>query len=124
MRELRPEAADFFKDTYFVEFLSHPATHLEADLHRGLIENVSTPGPGFVLSPSSTIGHRGAGPAPQTASTVRGHGRQRQGGKPQREMGSASCWLALRPGCMAVTLEPGTANDVFCVIAQDPRLAP
>lgn len=40
VRELHPEAASVFKDTYLVEFLDLPHGHSEADLHRGLIENL------------------------------------------------------------------------------------
>jgi len=40
VRELHPEAADVFKDTYLVEFLELPPVHSEADLHRGLVEKL------------------------------------------------------------------------------------
>ncbi len=40
LRELQPQAADFFKDVYALEFLSLPATHSEADLHSGLLKNL------------------------------------------------------------------------------------
>jgi predicted nuclease of restriction endonuclease-like (RecB) superfamily len=38
--ESHPEAADVFKDAYLVEFLELPAAHSEADLHRGLVEQL------------------------------------------------------------------------------------
>jgi len=37
LRELHPEAADAFKDSYLVEFLQLSPDHSEADLHRGLL---------------------------------------------------------------------------------------
>jgi predicted nuclease of restriction endonuclease-like (RecB) superfamily len=37
---LHPGAAEVFKDSYLVEFLELPAIHSEADLHRGLIEQL------------------------------------------------------------------------------------
>jgi hypothetical protein len=37
---LYPDAASIFKDRYVVEFLDLPAAHSEADLHRGLVENL------------------------------------------------------------------------------------
>ncbi|MEO6353688.1 MAG: PDDEXK nuclease domain-containing protein [Burkholderiaceae bacterium] len=40
LRQLQPEADNFFKDTYFLEFLGLPAAHSEADLHRALINNL------------------------------------------------------------------------------------
>ena len=38
LRELHPDAASLFKDTYLVEFIDLPPRHSEADLQRGLIE--------------------------------------------------------------------------------------
>ena len=38
--ELHPEAATIFKDTYLVEFADLPARHSEADLQRGLVEQL------------------------------------------------------------------------------------
>ena len=40
LRELHPEAAAIFKDSYLVEFLDLPPGHSEADLHRGLVEQL------------------------------------------------------------------------------------
>jgi predicted nuclease of restriction endonuclease-like (RecB) superfamily len=40
VRELHPEAAEVFKDAYLVEFLELPASHSEADLHNGLVEQL------------------------------------------------------------------------------------
>lgn len=40
LRELHPQAADFFKNIYSLEFLSLPAEHDEADLHRSLLRNL------------------------------------------------------------------------------------
>ena len=40
VRELHPEAENVFKDAYLVEFLNLPNCHSEADLHRGLVENL------------------------------------------------------------------------------------
>ncbi|MDB5930865.1 MAG: hypothetical protein JWR60_2572 [Polaromonas sp.] len=40
LTQLNPQAADFFKDVYALEFLSLPATHSEADLHSGLLKNL------------------------------------------------------------------------------------
>jgi predicted nuclease of restriction endonuclease-like (RecB) superfamily len=40
LRELHPQAADFFKDIYSLEFLGLPAEHDEADLHRSLLRNL------------------------------------------------------------------------------------
>jgi predicted nuclease of restriction endonuclease-like (RecB) superfamily len=37
VRELHPEAASVFKDSYLVEFLDLPKDHSEADLHDGLV---------------------------------------------------------------------------------------
>jgi predicted nuclease of restriction endonuclease-like (RecB) superfamily len=39
-REIHPAAAEFFKDTYLLEFLDLPAKHSEADLQRGLVEQL------------------------------------------------------------------------------------
>jgi predicted nuclease of restriction endonuclease-like (RecB) superfamily len=38
--ELHPDAATVFKDAYLVEFLNLPREHSEADLHRGLVEQL------------------------------------------------------------------------------------
>jgi predicted nuclease of restriction endonuclease-like (RecB) superfamily len=40
LRELHPDAASVFKDTCFVEFLDLPPAHSEADLQRGLVEQL------------------------------------------------------------------------------------
>ncbi len=40
VRELHPDAASVFKDTYLVEFLDLPRGHSEADLHDALIEHL------------------------------------------------------------------------------------
>jgi predicted nuclease of restriction endonuclease-like (RecB) superfamily len=40
VRELYPDAASVFKDSYFVEFLDLPKGHSEGDLHRGLVEKL------------------------------------------------------------------------------------
>ncbi len=40
LRELHPEAATAFKDSYLVEFLDLPRDHSERDLQQGLIENL------------------------------------------------------------------------------------
>ncbi len=40
VREIHPEAAAVFKDSYLVEFLQLPSGHSEADLHAGLIEHL------------------------------------------------------------------------------------
>lgn len=37
VRQMHPDAAGIFKDSYLVEFLNLPQGHLEADLHRGLL---------------------------------------------------------------------------------------
>lgn len=37
VRQMHPDAASIFKDSYLVEFLELPQNHLEADLHRGLL---------------------------------------------------------------------------------------
>lgn len=37
VREMHPDAASVFKDSYLVEFLDLPANHLESDLQRGLL---------------------------------------------------------------------------------------
>ena len=37
VRQMHPEAANIFKDSYLVEFLELPQHHLEADLHSGLL---------------------------------------------------------------------------------------
>ena len=37
VREIHPDAASVFKDSYLVEFLDLPANHLETDLQRGLL---------------------------------------------------------------------------------------
>lgn len=38
--QLNPQAAEFFKDTYTLEFLGLPADHTEADLHGALLRNL------------------------------------------------------------------------------------
>ena len=38
--QTHPEAPELFKDSYVVEFLSLPDGHSEADLHRGLLQNL------------------------------------------------------------------------------------
>lgn len=40
LRELHPQADDFFKDAYQLEFLGLPAGHSELDLHRSLLQNL------------------------------------------------------------------------------------
>lgn len=40
VRELYPDAATVFKDSYLVEFLDLPRRHSEGDLHRGLVEKL------------------------------------------------------------------------------------
>ena len=40
LREIHPQAAEFFKDIYSLEFLGLPAEHSEADLHGALIRNL------------------------------------------------------------------------------------
>lgn len=40
MREVHPEAAEHFKDDYFVEFLDLPEGRTEAEFHRGLLRNL------------------------------------------------------------------------------------
>ena len=40
MTELHPDAATIFKDTYLVEFADLPPRHSEADLQRGLVEQL------------------------------------------------------------------------------------
>jgi predicted nuclease of restriction endonuclease-like (RecB) superfamily len=40
LRELHPDAASVFRDSYLVEFLNLPKHHSEADLHRGLVERL------------------------------------------------------------------------------------
>ena len=40
MREMRPDAAALFKDSYVVEFLNLPDGHSEEDLHRGLVHRL------------------------------------------------------------------------------------
>lgn len=40
VRELHPDAASVFKDTYLIEFLDLPKGYSEADLHRGLLEKL------------------------------------------------------------------------------------
>lgn len=37
VRQIHPDAASVFKDSYLVEFLDLPAAHLESDLQRGLL---------------------------------------------------------------------------------------
>ena len=40
VRELHPDAAAVFKDTYLIDFLDLPTAHSEADLHCGLVEKL------------------------------------------------------------------------------------
>jgi predicted nuclease of restriction endonuclease-like (RecB) superfamily len=40
VREIHPDAAAIFKDSYLVEFLQLPPGHSEADLHRALVEKL------------------------------------------------------------------------------------
>lgn len=40
LRQLHPDAATVFKDSYVVEFLNLPPEHSEADLQRGLVEQL------------------------------------------------------------------------------------
>ncbi|MEX1116108.1 MAG: PDDEXK nuclease domain-containing protein [Akkermansiaceae bacterium] len=40
LRELHPQAVEFFKDVYSLEFLGLPADHTEADLHGRLLRNL------------------------------------------------------------------------------------
>ena len=40
LRELHPQAAEFFKDVYTLEFLGLPEDHSEADLHGALLRNL------------------------------------------------------------------------------------
>lgn len=40
VREIHPDAASVFKDSYLVEFLDLPNNHSEADLHRGLVDRL------------------------------------------------------------------------------------
>jgi predicted nuclease of restriction endonuclease-like (RecB) superfamily len=40
LAELHPDAARLFKDSYLVDFLNLPREHSEADLQRGLVENL------------------------------------------------------------------------------------
>jgi predicted nuclease of restriction endonuclease-like (RecB) superfamily len=40
LRELHPDAAAVFKDAYLVEFVDLPPKHSEADLQRGLVEQL------------------------------------------------------------------------------------
>ena len=40
LRELHPQAAEFFKDIYSLEFLGLPTEHSEADLHGALLRNL------------------------------------------------------------------------------------
>jgi predicted nuclease of restriction endonuclease-like (RecB) superfamily len=40
MRELHPDAASVFKDSYLVEFLDLPPEHSEDDMQRGLVEQL------------------------------------------------------------------------------------
>ena len=40
LTQIHPNAAEFFKDSYSLEFLGLPQDHSEADLHRGLINNL------------------------------------------------------------------------------------
>jgi predicted nuclease of restriction endonuclease-like (RecB) superfamily len=40
LKELHPQAAEFFKDIYSLEFLGLPTEHSEADLHGALLRNL------------------------------------------------------------------------------------
>lgn len=40
LTQIHPDATSVFKDSYLVEFLGLPAEHTEADLHRGLVEQL------------------------------------------------------------------------------------
>lgn len=40
LRELHPQAENFFKDSYAFEFLALPSDHSELDLHRSLVQNL------------------------------------------------------------------------------------
>jgi predicted nuclease of restriction endonuclease-like (RecB) superfamily len=40
LTELHPKASEIFKDSYLIEFLDLPKDYSEADLHRGLVENL------------------------------------------------------------------------------------
>jgi predicted nuclease of restriction endonuclease-like (RecB) superfamily len=40
LREMHPDAANLFKDSYLLEFLNLSKDHSEADLHRGLVEKL------------------------------------------------------------------------------------
>ncbi len=40
LRELHPQAENFFKDSYAFEFLALPNDHSELDLHRSLVQNL------------------------------------------------------------------------------------
>jgi len=40
LRVLHPQADEFFKDAYQLEFLGLPAAHSELDLHRSLLQNL------------------------------------------------------------------------------------
>jgi predicted nuclease of restriction endonuclease-like (RecB) superfamily len=40
LTELHPNAASVFKDSYLIEFLNLPKDHSEADLHRGLVQQL------------------------------------------------------------------------------------
>ena len=40
LRELHPQADEFFKDAYQLEFLGLPVGHSELDLHRSLLQNL------------------------------------------------------------------------------------
>jgi len=40
LRQLHPQADNFFKDSYLLEFLALPTAHSELDLHRSLLQNL------------------------------------------------------------------------------------
>lgn len=40
LQAMHPQAEEFFKDTYLLEFLELPTNHSEADLHHALINNI------------------------------------------------------------------------------------
>src|SRR5437867_54224 len=41
MRQIHPEAESIFRDAYLVEFLELPEDHLETDLHKSLLRNLT-----------------------------------------------------------------------------------
>ncbi len=62
LAELHPSAAEVFRDTYMVEFLNLPPGHSEADLQRGLVEQLKVFLIPRVLRTGPATGHhRGRG---------------------------------------------------------------